>query len=441
MRQEAGLRLAVTIAWKEVFIKGLVAAKSISFGGRAPHVRPTGCIARVVDLPKPRKLPVPHALFSSCRSFFFYNVRYICEGKKCIVPDKDGDGQSEAEGDCDDSNPKVFKGAKEVRDGLDNDCDGKGMDGDFDLNKVNGASQTEWEFTEFKLTASQQLRPMSMKSPVTFYSVKKAVVEKGAKVAFQGATGARSIQAYTYRDVAGGVAGPGAGSNRGATGPGGCHSQNHPSYRGIGTGGGQHAQCTSYGPGGSGAGHQAKGGQGGRSPNHNGPPGGNAYGSDSTPALSPGSGGGAGGYGGARNQGGSAGGGGGGTFRLVAPSIDIKGEISVRGGDGGMQGGNSGDGGTGGGGSGGTIWLTVSDPKGTLSVTGTCVAEGGKGGRILYRGGTGGTVRSELHLTQRMSESFSVVDKWDRTSWPRLLRRTHGHAPRVCRGVGRASWT
>lgn len=40
--------------------------------------------------------------------------------------DHDGDGQSMAQGDCDDTNPNVYKGHPEIcGDGLDNDCDGE----------------------------------------------------------------------------------------------------------------------------------------------------------------------------------------------------------------------------------------------------------------------------------------------------------------------------
>ena len=46
------------------------------------------------------------------------------------LSDADFDGQSIAEGDCDDTRPTVFKGALERRDGLDNDCDGT-ADEDF----------------------------------------------------------------------------------------------------------------------------------------------------------------------------------------------------------------------------------------------------------------------------------------------------------------------
>jgi hypothetical protein len=45
--------------------------------------------------------------------------------------DDDGDGFSEAEGDCDDTDPAIHPGAQEVVDGIDNDCDGL-VDDDLD---------------------------------------------------------------------------------------------------------------------------------------------------------------------------------------------------------------------------------------------------------------------------------------------------------------------
>ena len=40
------------------------------------------------------------------------------------LTDDDGDGFSEFDGDCDDTNASIFPGAPEVQDGIDNDCDG-----------------------------------------------------------------------------------------------------------------------------------------------------------------------------------------------------------------------------------------------------------------------------------------------------------------------------
>jgi YVTN family beta-propeller protein len=41
-----------------------------------------------------------------------------------ITPDRDGDGFSGADGDCDDNNPDIHPGAQEVCNGIDDDCDG-----------------------------------------------------------------------------------------------------------------------------------------------------------------------------------------------------------------------------------------------------------------------------------------------------------------------------
>jgi hypothetical protein len=41
-----------------------------------------------------------------------------------FVKDADADGWTTVDGDCDDADPSVYPGAKEVKDGIDNDCDG-----------------------------------------------------------------------------------------------------------------------------------------------------------------------------------------------------------------------------------------------------------------------------------------------------------------------------
>jgi hypothetical protein len=48
-----------------------------------------------------------------------------CTGTVCASVDNDGDGFSEEQGDCDDTNPFIYPGAEDFSDGIDNDCDGQ----------------------------------------------------------------------------------------------------------------------------------------------------------------------------------------------------------------------------------------------------------------------------------------------------------------------------
>jgi len=87
--------------------------------------------------------------------------------------DRDGDGQSMAQGDCDDNLAAVKKGAAEIcGDGFDNDCDGV-------ADRTGGATSTAC--SPFDTTADIPLDPLSFAGTVPVISFKEGVIEqKGA---------------------------------------------------------------------------------------------------------------------------------------------------------------------------------------------------------------------------------------------------------------------
>ena len=194
---------------------------------------------------------------------------------------------------------------------------------------------------------------------------------------------------------------PGTGGPGGYDGGAGGTPTNKRGGDGLGPGGGLGTSSNVNGNnnGGGGAGHTNAGG------NSSGATGGPAYGSTLLLPLVGGSGGG-GGTGGSFFS--AAGGGGGGGAILIASSgtVSITGSILANGGGGGNTGG-SGCGGAGGGGSGGAIRIAAT----TISGNGTINAVAGGGGPNncgTYSGGGGGStgrIRLEAEIMQRTATS------------------------------------
>jgi hypothetical protein len=69
----------------------------------------------------------PHHIVVESDEPFAYELQVAFrsfESESCSVPDRDGDGFTLCDSDCDDSEPTRFFGASEICDGIDNDCDG-----------------------------------------------------------------------------------------------------------------------------------------------------------------------------------------------------------------------------------------------------------------------------------------------------------------------------
>ncbi len=292
--------------------------------------------------------------------------------------------------DCDDGDAGISPAASEVVDGLDNDCDGAGLDGDYAPTASETLASGPWEFTTVDIPSGVTVT-VSGSDLLEIYVLEDATIAGWLDLAGEDGTDG-GVQ---DGDAAAGGLGGGGGGGDGGDGSIMWYTE---AGSGSGTGGGTKGEAaTTYymcGGGGGGAGHAVAGddGEDGYYSGTSGPggAGGAAYGSDSSAALLAGSGGGGGGAGVAANGDGSAGGGGGGALYLDALEILVSGTIDASGGDGGGD--PTGyDGGGGGAGSGGTIWLAAED----ITVSGALYAEGGLGGETIEgsrsgRGGYGG---------------------------------------------------
>jgi hypothetical protein len=281
--------------------------------------------------------------------------------------------------DCDDDQSTAYPTAVEIVDGLDNNCDGEGLDGSYAETSSGSLEAGAWEFTSFSLGASATIT-VTGDEPLEIYVLGAATLMGSLDLA--GADGVE-IQGFDYAQ-AGGLGGGGGG---GDGGDGGVYQNGTSTAEtGGGAAGGGGGFGYSSGSGGGGGGQASAGGDGDASGGcytaYAGGTGGAAVNSATTPLLLPGSGGGGGGYGTGYNSDGGGGGGGGGALYLSAASIDIGGAIYCQGGDGGGYTGTAYHAAGGGGGSGGTLWLVGA----AVTVSGTILCDGGLGG-TTYEGG------------------------------------------------------
>ncbi len=286
--------------------------------------------------------------------------------------------------DCDDTDGDVSPAGTEVRDGVDNDCDGAGYDGDYSASSDASIATGEWEFTDFEVQSSVTVTA-SGSDALEIWVIGTATVD--GTLDLSGSDG-DAHGAFKYSPSAGG-----SGVGGGGDGGDGASYSSYSPVDGSGDGGGSAGTDGMIGGGGGGGGHATAGDDGedgtcttsrcGSEYTVAGGSGGAASGSSTTAALEGGSGGGGGGWGVADNGDGGGGGAGGGALYISAEDLDVNGTITCSGGDGGGD--SSGyDGGSGGGGSGGTAWL-VAD---TMDISGSVLCGGGVGGETVVGGST-----------------------------------------------------
>lgn len=332
----------------------------------------------------------------------------------CEAPE----GYEDDDSDCDDSAEDIHPEAEEVVDGLDNDCDGEGRDGDYVAASDTTLEAGAWEFTSFSILGETSVRVTGTEL-LEIYVLGEVLLEGLLELSGRDGENGGSADSRPERPTVGGAGGGGGGH----VGGNGGLLASIPPLAGDGPGGGEAGLEDGSGQmcgGGGGGGGFAAAGEAGEdgfygATTYPGGAGGDGYGSDEEPELLGGSGGGGGGYGRAANGDGSAGGGGGGALFLHATSIDVRGEIDASGGDGGGD--PTGyDGGAGGGGSGGTIWLEAEE----VVISGQLLSVGGEGGTTIVghregRGGFGGegsTGRIWIDAASVDDEAATISPDW-----------------------------
>lgn len=99
-----------------------------------------------------------------------------CSTQSCMEDDQDGDGETIAQGDCDDTNPMVnTKMAEICHDGLDNDCDGV-------ADRTEDSSGNAIACTPYSADQDLTLDPLSLEGGAPIIAFKDGTVDAAGKL-------------------------------------------------------------------------------------------------------------------------------------------------------------------------------------------------------------------------------------------------------------------